>query len=71
VERRRGRLHGALAARRRARPRLAPDPPRDPAEHGLDPLGTAASHGCIRIDDDVVARIVSAARPGTPVTIHG
>jgi lipoprotein-anchoring transpeptidase ErfK/SrfK len=37
----------------------------------LDPLGTAASHGCIRSDDDVVARIVSAARPGTPVTIHG
>jgi hypothetical protein len=36
----------------------------------LDPLGTAASHGCIRVDDAVVARIVAAARPGTPVTIR-
>jgi lipoprotein-anchoring transpeptidase ErfK/SrfK len=43
------------------------------AVHGTnDPssVGRAASHGCIRIQNDVLRRILRAAEPGTPVLIH-
>jgi lipoprotein-anchoring transpeptidase ErfK/SrfK len=35
-----------------------------------DPLGSAASHGCIRIDDTNIAELARRVRPGTPVTIR-
>ena len=35
----------------------------------LDPLGTAASHGCIRIDNDKVSWMAAAVPVGTPVRI--
>jgi hypothetical protein len=34
-----------------------------------DPLGTARSHGCIRIDNAAVRRLAAVAREGTPVRI--
>jgi lipoprotein-anchoring transpeptidase ErfK/SrfK len=34
------------------------------------PLGSAASHGCVRFDDRAIAWLARRARPGTPVTIH-
>jgi lipoprotein-anchoring transpeptidase ErfK/SrfK len=34
-----------------------------------DPLGTGASHGCIRFSDRAIAWLAPRARPGTPVTI--
>ncbi len=34
-----------------------------------DPLGTARSHGCIRVDDAAVRRLARVAIPGTPVRI--
>lgn len=36
----------------------------------LDALGTAASHGCIRVQDAVVRRLARVAVEGTPVTIR-
>jgi lipoprotein-anchoring transpeptidase ErfK/SrfK len=35
----------------------------------LDPLGTAASHGCIRIDNDKVSWMAASVPAGTPVRI--
>ena len=35
----------------------------------LDPLGSAASHGCIRVDSGPVAWLAGKVRPGVPVTI--
>ena len=35
----------------------------------LDPLGTAASHGCIRVDSREAAWLARKLRPGVPVTI--
>lgn len=37
----------------------------------LDPLGTAASHGCIRIDNDPVTWMAHHLPAGTPVLITG
>lgn len=34
------------------------------------PLGVAGSHGCIRVDNSVIARIAADVRPGTPVYIE-
>jgi lipoprotein-anchoring transpeptidase ErfK/SrfK len=34
------------------------------------PLGTALSHGCVRIDNDVVTLLARVAGPGTPVEIR-
>lgn len=34
-----------------------------------DPLGSARSHGCIRIDNGPVTRLARMLRPGTPVQI--
>jgi lipoprotein-anchoring transpeptidase ErfK/SrfK len=36
----------------------------------LDPLGSARSHGCIRISDRPVRWLARRARPGTPVEIR-
>ena len=36
----------------------------------LDPLGTARSHGCVRLDDRLITLLARVARPGTPVTIR-
>jgi lipoprotein-anchoring transpeptidase ErfK/SrfK len=36
----------------------------------LDPLGTARSHGCIRVDNRVVRWLASHLQPGVPVTIR-
>jgi lipoprotein-anchoring transpeptidase ErfK/SrfK len=44
--------------------------------HGRDgaslatPLGTAGSHGCVRVDDSVVSLLAKVAGPGTPVEIR-
>jgi hypothetical protein len=35
----------------------------------LDPLGSAASHGCIRVDSREVAWLARKVQPGVPVTI--
>jgi lipoprotein-anchoring transpeptidase ErfK/SrfK len=35
-----------------------------------DPLGSAASSGCVRVDDDVVSLLARRLAPGTPVTIR-
>jgi lipoprotein-anchoring transpeptidase ErfK/SrfK len=35
-----------------------------------DPLGSAASHGCLRMDNGVIAAVAKVAREGTPVTIR-
>lgn len=34
------------------------------------PLGTAGSHGCVRVDNDVVSLLARIAGPGTPVEIR-
>jgi lipoprotein-anchoring transpeptidase ErfK/SrfK len=34
------------------------------------PLGTAGSHGCVRVDNDVVSQLAHVAGPGTPVEIR-
>ena len=34
------------------------------------PLGTAGSHGCVRVDNDVVNLLARVAGPGTPVDIR-
>jgi lipoprotein-anchoring transpeptidase ErfK/SrfK len=36
----------------------------------LDPLGTARSHGCVRVDNRVVRWLASHLQPGVPVTIR-
>jgi hypothetical protein len=36
----------------------------------IDPLGTAASHGCIRFDNATVARLAGILPNGTPVEIR-
>jgi lipoprotein-anchoring transpeptidase ErfK/SrfK len=36
-----------------------------------DPLGSARSHGCIRIDNAGIRRLARVAREGTPVLIRG
>jgi hypothetical protein len=36
-----------------------------------DPLGSARSHGCIRIDNNAVSLLAGVAREGTPVLITG
>ncbi|MEV4423744.1 L,D-transpeptidase, partial [Patulibacter sp. NPDC049589] len=35
-----------------------------------DPLGTARSHGCVRVDNEAVRWLVDRLRPGTPVQIR-
>jgi hypothetical protein len=35
-----------------------------------DPLGTARSHGCIRVDNADVEWLARSVAPGTPVRIH-
>jgi lipoprotein-anchoring transpeptidase ErfK/SrfK len=35
-----------------------------------DPLGSAASHGCIRFSDRAIAWLAPRARPGTPIRIR-
>ena len=37
----------------------------------LDPLGTARSHGCVRIENRVITWLARVAAPGTPVSIRG
>ena len=47
------------------------------AIHGRDgaslenPLGSAASHGCVRIDNDEIDWMAAHIKPGTPVEIRG
>ena len=36
----------------------------------LDPLGSAASHGCIRVDSGEAAWLAGRLRPGVPVTVR-
>jgi hypothetical protein len=36
----------------------------------LDPLGTARSHGCIRVDNDEVSWLARTVPRGTPVFVH-
>ncbi len=33
-------------------------------------LGSSVTHGCIRVDDEVLKKIYDAARPGTPIWIY-
>jgi lipoprotein-anchoring transpeptidase ErfK/SrfK len=35
-----------------------------------DPLGSARSHGCVRMQNRIVSWLARRARPGTPVEIH-
>jgi lipoprotein-anchoring transpeptidase ErfK/SrfK len=35
----------------------------------LDPLGTARSHGCIRVDNRQIAFLARVLKPGTPVVV--
>jgi lipoprotein-anchoring transpeptidase ErfK/SrfK len=35
-----------------------------------EPLGSAASHGCIRFSDRAITWLARRARPGTPVTVR-
>lgn len=52
-----------------------PTPPGLYAIHGrggaslLDPLGSARSHGCIRLDNSAVGLLAADAAEGTPVQI--
>jgi lipoprotein-anchoring transpeptidase ErfK/SrfK len=43
------------------------------ALHGLDniggQLGTAVSHGCIRMSDNAITWLAARIDPGTPITI--
>jgi lipoprotein-anchoring transpeptidase ErfK/SrfK len=34
-------------------------------------LGTATSHGCVRLDDGALGWLVMIVGPGVPVTVHG
>lgn len=36
----------------------------------LDPLGTARSHGCIRVDNDEASWLAEVVPRGTPVNVH-
>jgi lipoprotein-anchoring transpeptidase ErfK/SrfK len=36
----------------------------------LDPLGSARSHGCVRLENHAIATLARLARPGTPVLIR-
>jgi hypothetical protein len=36
----------------------------------LDPLGSARSHGCLRIDNRQISFLAQVLVPGAPVTIH-
>ncbi|MCP1313077.1 MULTISPECIES: L,D-transpeptidase [unclassified Halomonas] len=36
-----------------------------------EPMGVAASHGCIRVRNDDLLTLFAAAPPGTPVWLHG
>jgi lipoprotein-anchoring transpeptidase ErfK/SrfK len=36
----------------------------------LDPLGTARSHGCVRVANALVRWMARTLQPGTPVTIR-
>ena len=36
----------------------------------LDPLGTARSHGCIRIDNDAVRFLARVLQPGVPIRVR-
>jgi L,D-transpeptidase catalytic domain len=36
-----------------------------------DPLGTAASHGCVRLDNAAISWLVARAIEGTPVLVRG
>jgi L,D-transpeptidase YbiS len=33
-------------------------------------LGSSVTHGCVRVDDEVLKRIFGAAKPGTPIWIY-
>jgi lipoprotein-anchoring transpeptidase ErfK/SrfK len=35
-----------------------------------DPLGSAASHGCVRFSDPAIAWLARRARPGTPIEVR-
>ncbi|WP_458525872.1 L,D-transpeptidase family protein [Onishia taeanensis] len=35
-----------------------------------EPMGVAASHGCIRLRDEALLEVFAAAGPGTPVWLH-
>jgi lipoprotein-anchoring transpeptidase ErfK/SrfK len=35
-----------------------------------EPLGTAASHGCVRFSDGAIAWLARRARPGTPIEVR-
>ena len=35
----------------------------------LDPLGTARSHGCIRVDNRQITFLARVLKPGTPVAV--
>jgi lipoprotein-anchoring transpeptidase ErfK/SrfK len=35
-----------------------------------DPLGSASSHGCIRMDNKVIAWLAARLGPGTPVRVR-
>lgn len=35
----------------------------------LDPLGSARSHGCVRIDNEAIRWLAGIAQPGTPVEV--
>jgi hypothetical protein len=37
----------------------------------LDPLGSARSHGCVRVDNAAVTDLAGILRPGVPVRIRG
>ena len=34
-----------------------------------DPLGSARSHGCVRLSNSALKRLARFAKPGTPVTV--
>ena len=36
-----------------------------------NPLGSAASHGCVRVDNDQIEWMAAHIQPGTPVDITG
>lgn len=35
-----------------------------------EPMGVAASHGCIRMEDEALLEVFARATPGTPVWLH-
>jgi lipoprotein-anchoring transpeptidase ErfK/SrfK len=35
-----------------------------------DPLGSASSHGCVRMDDNLIAWLAVRLAPGTPVLVR-